>query len=196
MSKNWIFSKIIGLGLNCTYEFEVRSITVFRCLSPFKIGIHIFLKQSDWADLSWNPFPKCIALICFGPNHFGKTFRGKIWIFCKSYFQFLRWNWVFRTNMESNAAFWGPCGPELLVFKRCVHFLVKNFKLFRKALLMNVKFFFLNILKTTHNSVWERVKNALSCTLLHLVFKIFKKKNFTFIKSVFHQQMHTSLKNK
>ena len=50
---------------------------------------------------------------------------------------------------------------------------------------MNVKFFFLNILKTTHNSVRERVKNALSRTLLHLVFKIFKKKNFTFIKSAF-----------
>ena len=32
-------------------------------------------------------------------------------------------------------------------------------------------------------SVRERVKNALSRTLLHLVFKIFKKKNFTFIKS-------------
>ena len=26
MSKNWIFSKIIGLGVNCTYEFEVRFI--------------------------------------------------------------------------------------------------------------------------------------------------------------------------
>ena len=48
---------------------------------------------------------------------------------------------------------------------------------------MNVKFFFLNILKTTHNSVRERVKNVLSRTLLHLVFKIFKKKYFTFIKS-------------
>ena len=68
---------------------------------------------------------------------------------------------------------------------------------------MNVKFFFLNILKTTHNSVRESVKNALSRTLLHLVFKIFKKENFTIIKSVFfkrfeifHQQMHTPLKNK
>ena len=50
---------------------------------------------------------------------------------------------------------------------------------------MNVKFFFLNILKTTHNSVRESVKNALSRTLLHLVFKIFKKKNFTLIKSAF-----------
>ena len=34
---------------------------------------------------------------------------------------------------------------------------------------------------------------TLSCTLLHLVVKIFKKKNF---KLIFHQQMHTSVKNK
>ena len=114
-----------------------------------------------------------------------KKILGQNLDFCKSYFQFLRWNWVFRTNMESNAAIWGPCGPKLLVFKRYVHLLVKNLKLFERALLMNVKFFFLNILKTTHNSVRERVKNALSRTLLHLVFKIFKKKNFTFSKSAF-----------
>ena len=50
---------------------------------------------------------------------------------------------------------------------------------------MNVKFFFLNILKTTHDRVRESVKNVLSCTLLNLVFKIFKKKNFTIIKSTF-----------
>ena len=59
------------------------SITVFRCLSPFKIGIHISLEQSVWANLSWNPFRKRIASICFGPNHSGKKFRGKIWIFEK-----------------------------------------------------------------------------------------------------------------
>ena len=62
--------------------------------------------------------------------------------------------------------------------------MVKNFKLFTKALEMNVKFFFLNIFKTTHNSVRERVKSDLSRTLLHF-FKIFKKKNFTFITSAF-----------
>ena len=62
---------------------------------------------------------------------------------------------------------------------------MKNLKLFPKALLVIVKFFFLNILKTTHISVRESVKNALSGTLLHLVFKIFKKKNFTIIKSAF-----------
>ena len=62
---------------------------------------------------------------------------------------------------------------------------MKNLKLFTKALLMNVKVFFLNILKTTHDRVRESVKNSPSCTLLHLVFKIFKKKNFTIIKSAF-----------
>ena len=62
--------------------------TVLRCLSPFKIGIHIILEQSVWADLSWNPFRKRIASICFGPNHSGKKFRGKIWIFEKVIFNF------------------------------------------------------------------------------------------------------------
>ena len=78
-----------------------------------------------------------------------------------------------------------PCNPKLLVFKRCVHLLVKNLKLFTKALLMTVKFFFLNILKTKCNSVRERAFFTLSRTLLCVVFKIFKKKNFTFIKSAF-----------
>ena len=96
--------------------------------------------------------------------------------FCKSYF---------RTNMESNAAFWGPCGPKLLVFKRCVHLLVTNLKLITKALFMNVKFFFLNILKTKCNNVRGRANFTHSCTLLCVVFKIFKKKNFTFIKTAF-----------
>ena len=50
---------------------------------------------------------------------------------------------------------------------------------------MNLKFFLLNILKTRHDRVRESVKNALSRTLLHLVFKIFKKKKIIFIKSAF-----------
>ena len=66
-----------------------------------------------------------------------------------------------------------------------MHLLVKNLKLFEKALLMNVKFFFLNILKTKCNSVRERAFFTLSRTLLCVVFKIFKKKNFTIIKSAF-----------
>ena len=41
------------------------------------------------------------------------------------------------------------------------------------------------LLKYFEDRVRESVKNALSGTLLHLVFKIFKKKNFTIIKSAF-----------
>ena len=62
--------------------------TVFRCLGPFKIGIHIYLEQSVWAELSWSPFWKRIASICFGPKHWGKKFWGKIWIFEKVIFNF------------------------------------------------------------------------------------------------------------
>ena len=67
--------------------------TVFRCLSPFKIGIHISLEQSIWAELSWNPFWKRIASIVFGPNHSGKKFWGKIWIFEKVIFNFSAETW-------------------------------------------------------------------------------------------------------
>ena len=72
---------------------------------------------------------------------------------------------------------------------------MKNLKLFTKALLINVKFFFLNISKTTHDRVRESVKHALSRTLLHLVFKIYKKKNFTIVKSVFVNNLRFSPKN-
>ena len=50
---------------------------------------------------------------------------------------------------------------------------------------MIVKFFFLNILKTKCNRVRERAFFTLSRTLSCVVFKIFKKKNFTFINSAF-----------
>ena len=46
-------------------------------------------------------------------------------------------------------------------------------------------FFSSYILKTKCNSVRERAFFTLSCTLLYVVFKIFKKKNFTLIKSAF-----------
>ena len=48
-----------------------------------------------------------------------------------------------------------------------------------------MKFFFLNILKTKCNSVRERAFFTLSRTLLCVVFKIFKKINFTLNKSAF-----------
>ena len=50
---------------------------------------------------------------------------------------------------------------------------------------MIVKFLFLNILKTKCNRVRERAFFTLSRTLSCVVFKIFKKKNFTLIKSAF-----------
>ena len=50
---------------------------------------------------------------------------------------------------------------------------------------MNMKYFVLNILKTKCNSVQEREFLTVSRTLLCVVFKIFKKKNFTFIKRSF-----------
>ena len=55
----------------------------FRCLSLFKIGIHISLKQSVWADLSWNSFRKRIPSICFGPNHSGKKFWRTFFNICR-----------------------------------------------------------------------------------------------------------------
>ena len=88
--KNYVFTK------------ELLQKTVFRCLSPFKIGINIYLEQSVWADLSWNPVRKRIASIW--TKSLRKKISGQNLDFSKSYFQFLRWNWVFRTNMKSNAA--------------------------------------------------------------------------------------------
>ena len=60
------------------------------------------------------------------------------------------------------------------------------------------------ILKTMCNNVRERVKNALSCTLLQWwVFKIFEKEKLHIDQKylgnyyeICHQQMHTYLKNK
>ena len=66
-----------------------------------------------------------------------------------------------------------------------MHWLVKNLNFFTKALLINVKFFLLNILKTKCNRVRERAYFTLSFTLTCVVFKIFKKKNFTFINSAY-----------
>ena len=49
----------------------------------------------------------------------------------------------FWTNMESNAVLWRSCGSELLVFKICLHLLVKKLlKLSNQVLSIDVKFFF------------------------------------------------------
>ena len=72
--------------------------------------------------------------------------------------------------MESNAAvtlqFEDP-GIKIICFENMCEFVNEQMnKLFNQVLLINVKFLFLNILKTKCNSVQERVKNALSRTLL------------------------------
>jgi hypothetical protein len=76
----------------------------------------------------------------------------------------------------------------LFFFKICVHLLVKNIKLFKKALLMNVKFFLLNILKIKFNSVrlllcviWPYIKPHMDkdqmggrpgCSVEHFIIKM------------------------
>ena len=71
------------LSMHLGNKMELCTKTVFRCLSPFKIGIHISLEQSVWAELSWNPFWKRIASICFGPHHSGKFVGAKFWFLKK-----------------------------------------------------------------------------------------------------------------
>ena len=100
--KNGLSTNLFMHSAYTEHGFHLK--TVFRCLSPLKIGIHIYLEQSVWAELSWNPFQKRIASILFGPNHSGEKNLGPNLDVWKSYFQFLRWNWVFRTYMEINAA--------------------------------------------------------------------------------------------
>ena len=73
-----------------TQSIAAKCVYVFRCWSPFKIETNIYLEQSFWADLSWNPFWKCIASICFWPNHW--FFLNGTVYFCEYYFQFLPWN--------------------------------------------------------------------------------------------------------
>ena len=58
-------------------------------------------------SLSWFVMTSISKMYSFN-LFWAKPLRKKIWgknlDFWKSYFQNLRWNWVFRTNMESNAA--------------------------------------------------------------------------------------------
>ena len=75
-------NKILCSGLSVKGNNQIFT-TVFRCLSPFKIGINIYLEQSVWADLPWNPFQKPIA-----SNHSRKNCQGNIWILAKVIFNF------------------------------------------------------------------------------------------------------------
>ena len=61
---------------------------------PFRDQTHISLEQSVSADLSRNTFRKCIASICFGPNH-SAIFLMEIWIFEKVIFNVTLKIWFF-----------------------------------------------------------------------------------------------------
>ena len=102
-----------------------------QMFEPFKIGINIYLEQSVWAELSWNPFRKRIALICFGPNHSGEKISGQNFDFWKSYFQFLRRNWVFWSNMENNAVV--TLHFEDLAVKIYIYFFLKMYAFIEKS---------------------------------------------------------------
>ena len=85
--------------------------------------------------------------------------------------------------MESNAAvtlqFEDP-GIKIICFENMCEFVNEQMnKLFNQVLLINVKFLFLNILKTKCNSVQERA----FLPFLTLSLQIFTKKKFTLIKS-------------
>ena len=78
--------------------------------------------QFEWIVIKF--IWKCIASICFGPNHSGKKMLGQNLDFWKSYFLFLRWNWVFKTSALWADAFYKlkcpsvcPCVcPSICVF--------------------------------------------------------------------------------
>ena len=115
----------------------------FRCLSLFKIGIHISLEQSVWADLSWNPFQKCIASICFGPKHSGNFFGGHFSIFAGFWNKFrFKIGWftlTFRVTLLKRFNL-KTFHSKIIIFKTCVNSLGKNLKLLFLVLLINVNF--------------------------------------------------------
>ena len=74
----------------------------------------MFEPFQDWnphffgtSSLSWFVMKfilKTYSFNLFWTKPLRKKISGQNLDCCKSYFQFLRWNWVFRNNMESNAA--------------------------------------------------------------------------------------------
>ena len=88
--------------LHCNTEKKTHT-SVFRCLSPFKIGTDISLEQSVRADLSWK-FEKHMEPIFFFIKSLRNFFWNKNLDFYGSYFQFLPWILFFWTYLESNAA--------------------------------------------------------------------------------------------
>ena len=57
--------------------------TVFRCLSPLEIENPHFFGMIRLNSFFMQDFQKQIGSVVLGPNHSGKFFLGKIWIFVK-----------------------------------------------------------------------------------------------------------------
>ena len=130
-------------SLDLLMSFSYNSVQMFE---PFQDRNQHFFGTVSLSWIVMKFISKTYSFNLFWIKPLRKNISGQNLDFWKSYFLFLCWNLVFWTNMESNAAVtlrsWGPCGPKLLVFKRCVDLLVKNLKLFTKSLWINVKFFF------------------------------------------------------
>ena len=91
MSRNiWIFAYI------CIFVTHWY-MTVFRCLSPFKIGTYISLEKSVWADFLWNTFKKKNRFNYFMTKSLSKKILRQNLDFCESYVHFLPWNRFFWT---------------------------------------------------------------------------------------------------
>ena len=152
---------------------------------PFQDGNQHFFGTISLSWFVMKSIPKTYSFNWFLTKSLRETFLNGNLYFCGSYFQFLSWNCVFWAYLESNAAVTlhlKTLRSQINCFKRLVYLLRKNLKFFNPELWINVKFFFLNILLTKCCSVRKRVKNTLFRTLLHLVIKLLKKKNFTLIQ--------------
>ena len=90
LSKLWDFFFFFYLKQYSEVWALSRSKPTFLWNDPFELIFHARL-------LKTNRFSS------FRTKSLRKKILGQNLDFCKSYFQFLRWNWVFRTNMEGNA---------------------------------------------------------------------------------------------
>ena len=85
----------------CSWSLEWNSVQMFE---PFQDRNPHFFGTVSLSWLFMKSISKTYSLNLFLTKPLRKKFLGQKLDFWKSYFQFLRWNWVFWTNMGSNAA--------------------------------------------------------------------------------------------
>ena len=153
---------------------------MFRWLSPSR-SKPTFLWKDQFELICHARLPKTNRFNSFCPKHSEFFFWWNLFFYW-SYFLWPLWNWSLGTNMEGNAA----------VTLQFEHLMVNN-SLFLKYVCicwwkisscsiencLSMWFNFYFFLKTKWTSVQNRLINALSRKLIHLVFKIFKKKNIS-----------------